>query len=217
MKELFQAFETRIKSPLLGYFSIAFVISNWKAFFYLLASKPEILDKIKYFEANTDSTSLLWIPLLYSVLISFFYPWVNYFFLTMCNKPTELKNILQASSEHKVLVKKQELERLRTQLREARERDLINQAKIDSEIEEIEDSSVKEKLKEEITKVRTESANEDNDEVEPSQKFQQLTDMANKYRVQAKESSYEDREEFLKKARELESKAHEFALKVKDA
>jgi len=106
MKEILQALESRIKSPVIGYFTLAILIFNWQEFFFLFADKGSAADHITYFIENSSSSSLFWYPVLSAITYTLVYPWISLVFLHTCSKPTDLKNNLQATSEHRLLVEK---------------------------------------------------------------------------------------------------------------
>lgn len=220
MKEILEAIESRVKSPLLGYFTLAFIAVNWKAIFYLLVEDKGAIDRISYFESNTNLFSLLVIPAIAAGIFSIIYPWINYFFLYLCIKPTELRNGLQARSEHNLLIVKQNLEEIRSAMLSSAERELIERAKRDEELNEIEDQEIKEKLKSEIEQLRIERGPLEDSNLDP-QDFEQpdkLLDFASKYRTRAeKATDYTDRNRLIERARELEEKAHSIILAPKNA
>ena len=156
MKDLIEEIDSRIKSPLFGYFVVSALAMNWEEFFYLVIDNGTVTERISYFNNGTDLWSLLIYPALLASAYSILYPWVQYIFLLLWTKPKELQNILQANSEHKLLIKKQDLERTRSKLLEDAEEELIERAKRDSQVDEIEDESVREKLQSEIDNLRKE-------------------------------------------------------------
>ena len=74
----------------------------------------------------------------------------------LSRKPTDMKNSLQALSENNLLIKKEELERSRSKLLEEAEKELIERAKRDAELEDIENEDIREKLQSEIEELRKE-------------------------------------------------------------
>lgn len=171
MKEIFEAIGSRIKSPLFGYVMIAFIAINWRSLFYLIASDVTAIERIKYFEENTTVNSLIFLPVIFAAFGAIIYPWINAIFLYLCKKPTELRNSIQALSEHSLLIKKQELEEVRSELLKKREQELIDRAKRDEELESLEDTETKEKIKDEIERLRKEkdqlSKNNNNNNLKP--------------------------------------------------
>ena len=105
MKEVFEAFNSRLKSPVFGYFILAFIAFNWKAIFYLFASSSEVAERFKYFDDNTRTSSLLINPLIVGILGAIFYPWVNLFFIWMIRRPIERRQIIHLTSQNKVLIR----------------------------------------------------------------------------------------------------------------
>lgn len=157
IKEIVEAFGTRVKSPLLGYFTFALIAKNWKPSLYLMLADEGILDRINYFEKNTDAHSLLFFPLIFAVCFAIAYPWISYIFLLASAKPTNLKNYLNAQAESSLLLKKAELEENRNALIRAKEKRAIDEARLEEEIEKIKDEELREKTRLEVEKIRRES------------------------------------------------------------
>jgi hypothetical protein len=211
MKEIFEVLEARIKSPVLGYFALTFMAINWQPLFYLIVESKGAIDRIEYFVANTDWKSLILYPAITSSLIAIIYPWINYIFLYLCIKPTEMKNALQAQSEHTLLIKKKQLEELRSEMLSSAERKLIERAQRDQELESIENEEVKEQLKAEIEQLRSGQSTEiiPNKASPDYENFKQLMEMASVYRQHANESkSYGDQNDLKEQAKKLEARAH---------
>lgn len=156
MKELIEAFHARIKSPVFGYFVFAWLLINWKAIFYLFFDSGTVKERIQIFENLTDYYTSFLYPLSTGVAAAVIAPWINYLFLRICSKPTDLRNTIQAESEHRLLLKKQELEETRSKVLATKERDLIERAKRDEEIQSISDEATKEELQKQIDKLRHE-------------------------------------------------------------
>ncbi len=81
MKDILEALDSRIKSPVFGYFILSMVAVNWKPFFFLFFDDGSVISRIIYFEVNTTSTSLFFYPIFLSGLYSLIYPWVQYAFI----------------------------------------------------------------------------------------------------------------------------------------
>ena len=156
MKELIEEIDSRIKSPLFGYFIFSLIALNWEELFYLIVHNGTVADRIAYFNNGTSSWSLFIFPFILASAYSILYPWLQCIFIFFGTKPTELQNSLQAQSEHKLLIKKQKLEKARSNLLEETEKELIDRAKRDAELEDIEDVNVREKLQSEIDSLRKE-------------------------------------------------------------
>lgn len=154
MKDIIEEIDSRIKSAFFGYFLFAFMAINWKQLFYLIVHDGAVLERIDHFTRGTDLWSLILLPFILASAYSVIYPWLQLVFMLLSKKPTELKSSLQASSENNLLIKKQELEKSRRELLANTEKELIERAKRDEELEEIEDEDIKEKLKSEIEELR---------------------------------------------------------------
>ncbi len=216
MKELLDAIGARVKSPVLGYYSAAFIIFNWKPLLYLFMQTGSVTGRFTYFDTHTDIFSTLLWPAALAAAIAATYPWINYGFLKLTSAPTRLKNTLQARSEHHYLIQKQELEKARSELMKVAENELIEQAKRDEEIEKIENDETRIKLQEEIDKLRKETEERLNyqPKTDSKNKYRELMEVAAEFRNRADHASdVKDRAELKQKAGELEDKAHNMVLK----
>ncbi|MCC5845093.1 MAG: hypothetical protein JJU05_12665 [Verrucomicrobia bacterium] len=195
MKEIFDAIGTRLKSPLFGYTFFAFLAINWKAIFYVFASDDEIIDRFVYFDTQTSLQSLIVYPVLFSVCTALIYPWINYFFLWVGRVPADLKNILQATTEHKLLLKKQEMQELRTQALATKEQELIDRAKRDQEIEDIDDEEARSDLQKQLKNLRMENdqlSSKINLDSEDSKKESRLKALIDTYKTMAEDAKNND-------------------------
>ncbi|WP_102385067.1 hypothetical protein BCU19_15040 [Vibrio cyclitrophicus] len=209
MKEIFQVLEIRIRSPFMGYFTFSFIALNWKGFFYILASSESPADRIVFFENNTDSWTLFWSPFLIGALITIGYPWLASFFVYCCEKPTQIKNALQANTEHALLVEKQKLQEQRRKALASAEQQLIEQAERDQEIEDsISDNGLKQKVKHEINELRQTGVGEQ------SRSPLDLLNMAAQFRSRADkvQPSSADYNELIRKAVSLEDEAYKLMV-----
>jgi predicted transcriptional regulator len=154
MKEIFESIEARIKTPFFSYFLFSLVAFNWDSFFYLFFDDGKTLIRIDYFKNGTNWTSVFAYPIITACAYTIFYPWLIYILTLSASKPNHLKNNLQIESEHNTLLKKQELENTRSQLLKEMEEELINRAKRDENLGDIENEAIKNKLKDEIEKLR---------------------------------------------------------------
>jgi len=215
MNELLESINARIKSPVLGYYTVSFAIFNWKPLFYLCFQNEGALERFAYFDMSTTWWSLVIGPVLFATLLAVSYPWVNYIFLKLAAKPTNLHNSLQAESEHGLLLKKQELEDARAKLLSARESELVARAKRDDELNQIEDEDVRNKLKEDIDRLRKEmdELSKGNNGSSKALTYRDLMDMAADLRKRASDSSdHFDSTKLRRQAAELEEKASQIAM-----
>lgn len=156
MKDIIEEIDSRIKSPFFGYFLFSSVAINWEQLFYLIVHNGTVSERIDHFNNGSDLWSLVLFPLILASAYSIFYPWLQFVFMFLSKKPTELQNSLQAQSENNLLIEKQELEKSRTELLKEAEQELIERAKRDAKLNEIEDEAVREKLQTEIDSLRKE-------------------------------------------------------------
>ena len=154
MKDIIDEIDSRIKSPFFGYFIFSLIAFNWEEIFYLIVDISSASKRIEHFHNGTDVYTLLAYPFLVALIYAVAYPWLHYLVMLFSTKPTELKNTLQAESEHLLLIKKNELEKLRSQTLSIKEEELIERAKRDNELSQIENENIRNNLEEEIEKLR---------------------------------------------------------------
>ncbi len=213
MKEIFEVIESRVRSPLFGYFVFAFISVNWNPLFYLFVEKTRVLNRIQYFQDHTDWLTLLIFPLVTAMVLSIAYPWVNYGFLHLRKFPTDLRNKLQASSEHELLKEKQKFAEVRVQF----EKDNLKAEETSLKTEEV--KLEKAILQAEETRLRAEEVefSGSSDVQQKSKKeFESLMSISGLLRKRAENStSSSHRAILLSRAQELEDKAFEL-LEVVD-
>ena len=210
MKEIFEAFVARIKSPVFGYFILSWVAFNWRPLFYLFFSDATVDDRFGHFDKLTNSFSLVIFPIVVASLIAVIYPWINYAFLYLCKKPIDLRNYLQAESEHKLLMKKKHLEEARSVFLATKEKDLIDRAKRDEEVQAITDEETKEKLQKEIETLRKEIDNNEKNRNNLLHNSKTKIDITHTYKQMAdlltKQGKLNEAEDYLKQALEIEQR-----------
>lgn len=162
MKEFLEALSNKIRSPIFGYFVLAFLVFNWKQLLLLWLGDSDIETRIDFFCFSTNIFSLLFYPLLASTIGAIIYPWINVFFLRMVHIPAIYKNNLQLQTDHKRLLEQTRLESQRNALFAKKEEGLIEQAKRDQEIQSINDKEVRKKLEKEIDSLRQEKSDLEN-------------------------------------------------------
>lgn len=156
VKELFETIDSKIKSPILGSVLFAFVLLNWKALFFLVFAKVTVLEKFIFFDENTTPITLIVVPLLVGILISFLNPWVKLIALNLTKKPIQNFRITQMHLANERLIEKQKLEKARNDLLASKENTLIEAAKRTEEIGKIENTQIREELSKSIEDLRAE-------------------------------------------------------------
>ena len=156
MKEVVDAVNDRIKTPYFGYAILVFIALNWKGFFLLVLSKGKPEEKLALFDAQTDIYTLLIYPLAVGAVVAATAHWLKFLFCIIERKPKELVDNIQLEAEHKKTIKKYKLEKSRSELFAVKENELIDRAKRDEAVEDIEDLEAKEKLISQLNSIRAE-------------------------------------------------------------
>jgi len=199
IKEIFEALGTRLKSPLFGYSFLAFIAANWKPIFYLFVSSENPAVRIAFFEKNTSNFTLFAVPICFAICMAIFYPWISLLFLFLARFPTDYKNHLQVISEHKLLLKRQQMEELRARGLSSREKELIERAKRDQEIRSIEDAKIRQDLQQELNQLRKQNNSLSHSTNSDDERVAKLTSLIDTYRTLADESQkYNNRQKAYK-------------------
>lgn len=162
MNDIIDAISTRIKAPYFGYALLAFIGFNWRGLFLLAITVGSPQERLAAFDAQTSFWSLVFFPLLIGGLIALASPWIRFAFNFVSQRPFEYMDNLLLTSEHIKTIRKTQLEQSRAKRFANKESELIDRAKRDEEVLEIEDEKLKEKLKQEIDALRQERDNMSN-------------------------------------------------------
>lgn len=154
MKDLLEAINTRVKEPYWGFFLLSFIAFNWRGLFLLCFATGTAQEKIDLFDSLTTFWSLVFFPILMALLILLITPWLKVVFGKISRVAYEELNSQDLKREHKYLAEKIQLEKMRALELANKENELIDQAKRDAHIEQIEDENVKDSLKREIIELR---------------------------------------------------------------
>ena len=174
MHDVLDAISARIKAPYFGYALLAFIGLNWRGMFLLTVTSGSHQERLAAFDAQTSLWSLVVLPLLVGGIVTLVSPWVRLGFGLLSKRPFEHIDNLHLDSEHKKTIRKTQLEQSRSAFFASKESELIERAKRDEEVLEIEDEQLKEKLKREIDALRRErermsvGLNEDENDVRVS-------------------------------------------------
>lgn len=156
MNDILDAISARIKAPYFGYALLAFIGLNWRGLFLLAMTEGSPQERLEAFDAQTSVWSLLLFPLLAGALVTIASPWIRLVFNFISKRPFEYMDNLHLDSEHRKTIRKTQLEQSRADLFASKESELIERAKRDKEVLEIEDDQLKEKLRLEIEELRRE-------------------------------------------------------------
>jgi hypothetical protein len=208
MKEIFDAFNSRLKSPVFGYFIMAFLVINWKVLFYLFASDSTIEDRFTYFDVHTNTFSLLFQPLIIGICGAIFYPWISLLFIWLVRRPIELRQLIHLTSQNKLLIKEKEFEETRGKLLATKEKELIERVKRDEEIKSLPDDRLRKDLQKQIEDLREQL--DDNSKIPYDVKNSNGLDLSGIYvelaKLQKKNGNMERAERYLQQAAQIRMK-----------
>ncbi|WP_273009960.1 hypothetical protein [Alcanivorax sp.] len=156
MRELIDAVDSRIKAPYFGYAALAFVALNWRGIFLLSTTEASPLERLSAFDSQTNSFTLVILPLLVGAAVAATSHWVHFIFGFISSKPSALIDNLYLEAEHKRTIRQTELEQSRSELFAVKEKELIERAQRDEKVAGIEDKIAKENLIAQLGALRNE-------------------------------------------------------------
>lgn len=156
MREFIDAVTTRIQAPYFGYSLVALLVLNWRAIFLLFMLDAPANERIAIFEQETSFWTIVALPLLAGAVFAILTPWSRYVFEHLSQKPFSLRDRLQINADHQRTILQTELEEARSELFGQKEEELIDRARRDDEIANIEDEEVKQRLVSELAALRAE-------------------------------------------------------------
>lgn len=154
MEDIVQAVKERLKAPYFGYSFLAFVFLNWRAFYILIKTKGMPVDRLAAFDSATNNLNLMVWPFLIGAIAMVLRPWLGLVEGVLRIKPESLALEMKFRSESQSIKRQHKLDSDRRDVLASIEKDLIERAKRDQEINEISDEKLKEKLRVEITDAR---------------------------------------------------------------
>lgn len=154
MKELVEAFYSRLRAPLVGNFFLGVLILNWNHFYLLLFSSKEASQRVSEFEQQFNVLTFALLPIVFALVFSLAQPFLSLFGAWTAYWPTHWKRLLQLRSDTDFEDRKQELELHRRKRIGEIEEQLIGQAERDQTVAEIEDDEARQKLQEQIDELR---------------------------------------------------------------
>jgi len=221
MKELVETIDSRIKSPIFGYYFFLLFSINWKAFFFLLADNGSVEGRIKFFENTTSIATVIFYPFSIALLLAILHPWISYTLTWFNKKPTKLKNSLLAEGEHEFLIQQTEFKRMRDAVLEIEEEKLITRTKErEGKLSEISDDDLRDNLRNEINELRnsiSEKNNRENYDID-YKTYENLMRLADDQWKRAQDSNdIGDQLEYKLQAKTLEEKAHKLIIEPEES
>lgn len=104
LKETLDAWLARVKSPVLGFIVLAFIVVNWKPLWFLVFTDESGYTKITYFEQHTTPMTLYWLPLIIGLIGAILTPWVDLFGVLIARFPILIRRQIQGAHETDVLI-----------------------------------------------------------------------------------------------------------------
>ena len=207
MNDLLDAISDRIKTPFYGYVSIAFLCINWREITFLIVSNDEISRRIEYFDENTTLVCLAIYPVIIGVVLSILGPWLKWFLTEVTTYPVNRISLRAIKSENDLVLERTRLENSRNALFDEQSQTVVELAKKEDELADIQDVAAREHAKIGIEELRLSRLSQDDNSFH-SKKKRSLQRMAASYHKLAEHSqsanNKDEADEYRNKALELE-------------
>lgn len=102
----------RIKNPAFGAFALSWCAFNWKQLLYLFLSNTSVYDKIEYIIAYSTWKNVIGYPVISTIVLCGFLPWVNYLIATWQIKPLDHTDSIDNHRKAKIIRRATRLQRL---------------------------------------------------------------------------------------------------------
>lgn len=152
IREIFDALSQRIRSPVIGYVILMVLLFNWKVFFFLFFSGESAEAKFTNFDDHTDRWSLFVFPTIVGIAAAILTPWINVVGQWAVTKPMLIHKKRNAEAAHELALLKAGHKNAENKLIEG----LIEAAKQDEQVMQIEDDETRNRLQQQINELREE-------------------------------------------------------------
>jgi hypothetical protein len=151
-KDFTEFFDERIRSPFYTYIAFSFVATNWQPLFYLLFADTSVASRFVYFNLHTNYVSLFIIPIFIGVLGGLASPYFSHWGAWWAEKPTKEKKLRQVKVALDIRQARSDMENIINQQVDS----AIKSAMQDQEIAQIDDTDLRNRISEEVQKLRSE-------------------------------------------------------------
>lgn len=214
----------RLINPVLGPFTVAWLIWNWRMLTVLVFSSKPIEIRIIYIDKHlTNMTDMLWVPLGFALFFSLLMPWLSLIVQNLQDGAINRrkKNKLQSDTQH-----------LKDSVIYARAHAELNRITAQDEItrsQQAEIESMRKELKQQQENAQTEIAQKEAEFKEKLQEYKKQNNNLDKEASQVREKELEFLSEQLKRAtaaaqaetdavkRELEKKQNELESRIEQS
>jgi len=183
IREILDALNARIRSPIFGSIAIMFAVINWKPLFYLLFAEKAVAEKFTFFDANTCAWSIFVFPIVLGIIFAFAAPWIAYLSSRIAEAPTTMRKLLQTNAADKILTEKLTLEQKRNVL-VAESAAMLTEAaaKRDEDAQKIDDPKIREDLQKQIDDLRKVAVTHTTPDENTASEIKQLESFLKMYR-----------------------------------
>lgn len=158
MKEVVDAIKERVSAPYFGYCFLAFVLINWRAIFLLITTEGSPDFRLAAFDSETNFFKLILFPFVFGALAMVLRPWLGLCVEFISLWPDKTITNLRMDSESNKKLRQVKIDRIQAVVLAEEERNAIDMAKRDEEINALKDEDVKEDLRRKIRDIRKEKS-----------------------------------------------------------
>jgi len=155
MRDFFEFFNSRLRTPLLGNFLIGFLLVNWQSALVLVLGTATIEERIGVFQTQLGLQNSIFYPAIVSLFLSIIQPFLRLGGAYLSYWPEHRRRLLQLRSDTEYDLEKKKIELEQQKVTGAFESELIERAKRTANIEEIEDDNARLQALREVDNLRS--------------------------------------------------------------
>ncbi len=125
IKDAFDAFSERVRSPWIGSILFAFLFWNWKDLWILFFADLPAADRLVLFEATTDASSLYLWPIVTGIVAAMVLPWITYVGEVIARAPNRAIKKLQTDE-----ARQRRIDNLKASIEEEEEKSAVRVAQM---------------------------------------------------------------------------------------
>ncbi len=104
LKEAYDAYSERIRSPIVGSIFFSFVAINWKPLWFLVFEEASARRKFEYFDGATNFLSLYFGPIFLGISIALALPWFQFVWARLVSRPIRMLKSYQAEEASRLRI-----------------------------------------------------------------------------------------------------------------
>lgn len=174
LKDIYDAHNQKIKSPILGSIILAFIAWNWQAIFYVLFASNSVRMRLEYWDANVLFWQDYLMPLAIGLVLALSMPLISLLGAYASAWPTNELRRFTNKQAHKISLAKDELQQVlelrraehREELEKKKEELIASRARQSEELSKIGDEDERDKARMDVEQITSSSQDLENSDVD---------------------------------------------------